>query len=78
MKDFSIQVSQVAHDKDEDGLDDTDVVGKASNETRKEAPNDADKCTTERNHNEGGETGQNICIFDIFLAHTHVGVEHVV
>lgn len=78
MEDFSIQVSQIAHNKNEDGLDDTHMVGKTSDETREEAPNDADKSTTERNHNKGGETRQNVGVFDVFLAHTNVGVKHVV
>lgn len=78
MEDFSVQVSQIAHHENEDGLDDANVVGKTGDETREEAPNDANKSTANRHHNKGGETRQNVGVFDVFLAHADVGVEHVV
>lgn len=78
MENFRIEVSQVAHDKNKDGLDDTDMIGEAGNETGQEAPNNAYERTSERDHKEGGKARQNIRVFDIFLAHAHVGVEHVV
>ena len=77
VEDFSIQVSQIAHNKNEDGLDDTHLVGKTSEETREEAQNDADECTTERNHNKGGETRQNVGGFDVFCADTNKGAKHL-
>lgn len=78
MENFSIEVSQVAHDKNKDGLDDTDVIGESGNKAGQEAPNNAYQRTSKGHHKEGGKTRQNIRVFDIILAHTHVGVEHVV
>lgn len=56
MEDFSVQVSQIAHDKNENRLDDPNVVGETGNETGEEAPNNADQRATDRNHNERSET----------------------
>lgn len=78
MEDFCIQVSQIAHDEDEDWLDNTDVVGEARDETGQKAPDDADQRTAERHHQEGSKTGQNVGVFDIFDAHADVSVKHIV
>ncbi len=57
VEDFRVQISQVAHDEDENGLDNTNVIGEARDETSKEAPDDADQGATDGHNKEGGETG---------------------
>ena len=78
MEDFRIQVSQVAHDEDEDGLNDADVVGETGDETGEEAPDDADQSAANCDDEEGGKAGQNVRVLDIFHTHADVSVEHVV
>ena len=42
MEDFGIKVSQIAHDKNENGFDDTDVIGESRYESGGETPDDTD------------------------------------
>jgi len=56
VKDFSVEVGQVTHNKDEDRFNDTDVVRKTGYKPREEAPNDADQGTAQGHNGERGET----------------------
>ena len=53
---FSVEVGQVAHDEDEDGLDDEHVIGEPGDEAGEEAPNDANQRPAQRHHQERGES----------------------
>ena len=78
MEDLGVEVGQVAHDEDEDGLDDAHVVGEARDESGEEAPDDADRRAAQRHHQKVGQPRQHVRGADVLLAHADVRVEHVV
>lgn len=78
MKNFGIEVGQVCHHKDEDRLDDPNLVRETGDETGGEAPNDADDSASNRHHNEGRKTRQDLRVGDPRSAHFAVRLEHVV
>lgn len=78
MEDFSVEVRQIAHDENEDRLDNSDVVREAGHESSEEAPDDADQSAANCHDEEGSKTGQYVRVFDVFHAHADVLVEHIV
>ena len=78
MEDLGVEVAEVGHDEDEDGLDDAHLVREAGNQPRGEAPDDADDRAADRHHEEGREARQQIRGQDVTGAHLCVRLEHVV
>jgi hypothetical protein len=52
---LGVEVGEVGHDKDEDGLDDAGVLRETGDEAREEAPDDADDGAAEGDDEERGE-----------------------
>lgn len=52
MKDLSIQVSQISHNKYKYRLNNTNLVCETCYETCKEAPDNTNKCATQCHHEE--------------------------
>lgn len=78
MEDLCVEVGEVGHDEDEDGLYDPDLVGVAGDHARGEPPDDPDDRPTHGHHDEGEEACQDVCVKDIGSPHLCVGLEHVV
>ena len=75
---FSIEVGQVAHDENKDGLDDAHVIREPSHKPSQEAPNDADERPTQRHHQKRRESRQDVLVPDILWTQLHVSIEHIV
>jgi len=78
VKDFSIEIGQVAHDENEDGFNDANVIGESSYQSGEETPDDSDQSTAQRHDCERSNPSQNVSILDVFCSHSDVGVKHVV
>lgn len=78
MEDLSIEVGQVRHDEDEDGLYDSDLVCVPSDEACKEAPQDANDSATKRHHKERSKSHHEIYTQNVAGTHLRVGLEQVI
>jgi len=78
VKDFSVEVSQVTHNKDENWFNDPNLIRKTSYKSRDESPNDADQGTAKSHNGERGKAFQDFGIFDILHSHFAVAFKHFV
>jgi len=61
LKGFSVdQCPVIAHNKQNNGLDDWNTVSKFGSETGQEIPNDPDGRSTKDQNNKRGESGKNV------------------
>ena len=78
MEDFGIEIGQVAHDEDENGFDDEDVIGEPRNEARQKAPDDTDQGTAHGRNQKWADSGQNVRVLHVLRAQSDVNVKHLV
>ena len=78
MENFSIQIRQVSHGKDEKRFQNSGMVGKSGDKTCDVAPNDANEGTTKSDDKEAGEAFENILVSDVFSANFNVRFKHLI
>ena len=78
MKRLGVDVGQVTHGEDVDGLDDAHRVREARREAGEEAPDDADGRPADGHYRERHEADQHVLVFDVLRPQRHVRIEHVV
>lgn len=71
-------VGHIAHEEDEDWLNDHHSMRKFGNEARQEAPADADGSATQSYRYKGSQTGEGVNSTQTFGSHTDEGIDHVV
>ncbi len=60
MEDFSVQVREVGHDEDEQGFEDSCVIGEPCDEADDVTPDDADDRAAAGDDDEGGEAFEDV------------------
>lgn len=78
MKELSVEVGQVRHDEDEDGLYDSDLVCVSGDQACEESPQDANDGATKRHHKERSKSHHEVYIQNVAGSHLCVGLEQVI
>lgn len=78
MEDFSIQVGQVSHHEDKDGLYDPHLVRESGNKACGKAPNHPYNSAAHSHHQEGAQASKDVGVQDVGGTHLRVGLKHMV